>query len=118
MRHPTEDDLLLDLIKTNQSTEGTTLSKKQHEKHGKYNPWQASNKFGSWNKAKARAGIYGEERKPKVTNKEILKDLKKCLNQVDKLTADKYRDIGNHSLTTLYSHFDSFSQAKQQAENL
>jgi len=38
---PTEDKLIKDLILTNRRTDGKTITRKQYEKHGDYNPWQA-----------------------------------------------------------------------------
>jgi len=114
---PTEDRLLMDLIKTNKKTEGETLTKKQYEKQGNYNPWQATNKFGSWNEAKASAGIYKENTdKKRLTDKQILKDLKQVNNQVeDVITVEDYKEKGNHSISNIYNRFNSFTKAREKA---
>jgi len=111
---PSEDTLLKDLIKTNRKTEGETITKKQYEKEGDYNPWQAANRFGSWNEAKASAGVYGETRKNKVSDKELLEDIKRVSEQ-NELSTKTYREHGNHSISTIYNRFESFETAKEKA---
>jgi len=117
---PTEDRLLKDLIKTNNRTEGETLTKKQYKKHGEYNPWQAANRFNSWNKARASAGIYKEQSTGKqITDKELLKDLKKVNEQVEGLmNVSDYKQHGNHSISLIYNRFDSFPTARSKAYNI
>jgi len=112
---PTEDELLMDLIKTNRRTDGDSLTKEQYEKHGEHNPWQAANRFNTWNEARASAGIYKENVRPQeITDKDILDDLKKVHDE-NKLTVDKYREQGRYSITLIYDRFDSFTSAKNKA---
>ncbi len=118
--HPTRDDLLMDLIKTNRETEGETITKKQYEKHGEYNPWQAVNRFNSWHNAKASAGVYKENTDEKrITNKELLKDIKKVNDKVEgQIQVHHYRKHGKHSVTTIYNRFNSFPTARGKAYNI
>lgn len=117
---PSEDDLLLDLIKTNRRTEGETLTKKQYLKHGDYNPWQAVNRFGSWHNAKASAGIYKRDiDKTRITDKQLLKDIKRVHDQLDKqVTVEDYKKHGTYSISTIYNRFPSFTSARGKAYNL
>jgi len=117
---PTEDDLLMDLIKTNDRTDGETITKKQYKKHGDYNPWQARNRFGSWNEAKASAGVYKEDTDQRIyTDTEILEDMKQVNDKVDGLmTIDKYREHGKHSISSIYNRFNSFTKARAKAYNI
>jgi len=117
---PTEDDLLMDLIKTNRRTEGETMSKKQYEKHGDNNPWQAVNRFGSWEEAKATAGIYKNSiERQTITKKDILEDLKKVNDETEGLlTVEKYKEHGQYSISSLYNRFDSFTTARSKAYNI
>lgn len=117
---PTEDDLLKDLIKTNRSTDGESMTQKQYEKHGDYNPWQAANKFGSWNEARASAGIYKDQSVGKrVTDKDVLQDLKQVNGDTDGLmTAEDYREHGEYSISLIYNRFTSFPTARSKAYNI
>lgn len=117
---PTEDDLLRDLIKTNKSTEGETMTQKQYEKHGDNNPWQAVNRFGSWNEAKATAGIYKKSvDKQRTTDKQILEDLKKVNQETEGLMkVEDYREKGKYSITLIYNRFNSFPTARSKAYNI
>jgi len=117
---PTEDDLLMDLIKTNRSTEGETMTQKQYEKHGDYNPWQAVNRFGSWNNARASAGIYQDQRTgKKIKDKEILEDLKKVSENTEgQAKTQDYRDKGEYSISLIYNRFSSYSSAREKAYNI
>lgn len=110
---PSEDTLLKDLIKTNRETEGETITKKQYEEKGDYNPWQAANRFGSWNEAKASAGVYGETRKNRITDKELLKDMEEVSEQAE-LSTKTYKEYGTYSISTIYNRFDSFETAKEK----
>lgn len=114
MVQPTEDDLLMDLIKTNKETDGKTMTRKQYEKNGDYNPWQAVNRFGSWREARASAGVYAEHDTSRITDNEILEDIKD--KAVDgEITAREYRDKGEYSASTVYNRFDSFESARSKA---
>lgn len=117
---PTEDRLLKDLIKTNRSTEGETMTQKQYEKHGDYNPWQAANRFGSWNEARASAGIYKEQSTGKqVTDKDILQDMKQINEDTEGLMKVKdYREHGKYSTSLIYNRFNSFTTARSKAYNI
>jgi|APHM01.1.fsa_nt_gi hypothetical protein len=117
---PTKDRLILDMVETNRETEGKTITQNQYEKHGKYNPWQARNRFGSWSEAKASAGVYSNQRRRnKVTGKKILEDLKEVNGLTEnKLTVQDYKDKGSYSLSSLYNHFDSFDTAVRKAYNI
>lgn len=117
---PTEDDLLKDLIKTNRRTDGDTMTQKQYQKHGDHNPWQAANRFGSWNQARAAAGIYKDRRrKPAVKDLEILEDMKKVNDETEGLlTVEKYREHGEYSITAVYNRFNSFPSARAKAYNI
>lgn len=114
---PTEDRLLMDMIKTNRRTEGETMTQKQYETHGKYNPWQAANRFGSWNEAKASAGIYKKQReKTRTSEKKILKDIKKVKEKTGGTpTVKDYRDHGKYSVSLVYKRFNSFTEAREKA---
>lgn len=111
---PSEDTLLKDLIKTNRITAGETISKKQYEEEGDYNPWQAANRFGSWNEAKATAGVYAETRENNVTEEELLEDLERVSEETN-LSTTSYREHGKYSLSTYYNRFQSFESAKEKA---
>lgn len=119
-RHATEDDLLMDLIKTNRRTDGETMSKKQYEKHGEYNPWQAVNKFGSWYDAKTSAGIYKKSPdRTRVSDEELLKDVKKVSDSLDReIKAEDYLEHGEYGLSTLYNRFGSFKTVRGKAYNI
>jgi len=117
---PTEDDLLMDLIKTNRSTDGDTITRQQYKRHGDHNPWQAVNRFGSWREARAAAGVFREETgKKQFTDKEILKDLKKVNQKIEGLmTVEDYKKHGNISISLIYNRFDSFPTARSKAYNI
>lgn len=117
---PTEDRLIMDLIKTNRRTDGETTTRKQYNRHGKYNSWQAANRFGSWREAKATAGIYKKQRNQKrVTDTELLKDLKRVNQETDGLMkTHHYRDKGKFSVSLIYNRFDSFPTARSKAYNI
>lgn len=117
---PTEDRLLMDLIETNRETSGETMTKKQYKKHGDYNPWQASNRFSSWNEAKAAAGIYKQNPdKKQVKDTEILKDLKRLNNKTEgEITVGDYKKHGKYSIGLVYNRFDSFPTARSKAYNI
>jgi hypothetical protein len=117
---PTEDRLLMDLIKTNRRTEGETLTKKQYEKDGDYNPWQAANKFGSWKEAKTSAGVYREKQRDKeISDQELLEDLKQVHEdkQGYPSVAD-YKEEGCYSISTMYNRFGSFKTALGKVVNM
>jgi len=117
---PTEDKLIKDLILTNRRTDGKTITRKQYEKHGDYNPWQAVNRFGSWREARAKAGVFREETgKNKTSKREILEDMKNVNNKVDgHLTIPDYREHGQYSVSLIYTRFDSFTDARNKAYNI
>jgi len=117
---PTEDDLLKDLIKTNRETDGETMTQKQYEQHGDNNPWQAVNRFGSWNEARARAGIFKEQRTGKtISDRELLEDLKKVNDKVEGLMkVSDYKKHGEYSVTLIYNRFGSFTSARSKAYNI
>lgn len=117
---PTEDDLIMDLIQTNRSTDGDTITRKQHEKHGEYNPWQAVNRFGSWRQARATAGVFREDSgRNKASNTEILEDMAKVNEQVDgHLKIKDYREKGEYSISLIYNRFESFTSARAKAYNI
>jgi len=117
---PTEDRILMDMIKTNRRTDGDTITRKQYEKHGDYNPWQAVNRFGSWREARAKAGVFREETRNKTyTDKEILEDLKKVNENVEGLmTVSDYKEHGEISISLIYNRFGSFTSARSKAYNI
>lgn len=112
---PPEDRIIKDLIKTNRRTEGQSLTMEEYREHGEYNPRQASNRFGSWNEARATAGIY-KERTKKISENKLLKDLADADKKVQgRLTVEKYREHGEYSVNTIYNRFNSFSSARKKA---
>jgi len=117
---PTEDKLIKDLILTNRRTDGDTITRKQYEKHGDYNPWQAVNRFGSWREARATAGVFREESgRNKTPKHEILKDMAEVNKQVDgHLNIEDYREHGQFSVSLIYTRFDSFTDARNKAYNI
>lgn len=116
---PSEDRLLMDLIKTNRQTEGETMTQEQYERHGKYNPWQAANRFGSWKEAKTSAGIYKKNvDQTRITDTQLIEDLKKVNEQTKgEMTVQDYKDKGNFSIGLIYNRFDSFITARHKAYN-
>lgn len=117
---PTEDNLLLDLIKTNNETEGKTITKEEYKEHGDYNPWQAANRFGSWKEAKTSAGVYHPEPdRKRISNQELLEDLGRVNEKVDgQVTIPEYREQGKYSVSLFYNRFDSWETARQKSYHL
>jgi len=109
-----DDEILEDLIKTNRRTDGITISKEQYREHGSYSVKTPVRHFGTWNKAKERAGVYGEERKKQITEEQLLDDLKNVEDSYGELTTETYREHGNHSVMTIYNRFGSFKKARNQ----
>lgn len=115
---PTEEQLIQDLKNTEQQVEGT-LTAAEYNDLGNFSARSASNKFGSWNQAKAAADL---EISPSTgptknyTDDELLNDLTETAEQIEgKLTAEKYNEHGNHSSATYHQRFGSWSQAKEKA---
>lgn len=111
MSQPTKRDLVEDLIVTNRRTDGETVTMKQHEKHGEYNPWQAVTRFGSWYEAKTSAGVYRPPSKVRreVSNQELKDDVQRVRNEVEDFTVQDYREKGNYSASLIYRRFDSIN---------
>lgn len=117
---PSNDDLLMDLIKTNRRTDGETMTQEQYKKHGEYNPWQATSKYGTWTKAKTTAGIYkNTSAENTITDKELLKDIKQVKREAeDTVKVKDYKKHGTYSISTIYDRFESFSKARKKAGNI
>jgi len=113
---PTEDDILLDLIKTNRRTEGETLTKKQYKEHGEHNPWNAVNRFNTWNEAKQTAGVYKDNPDTtRISREDIVDDMAEIYEEKGKLDVQTYKEHGQYSISTVYNKFDSFNQPRHQA---
>lgn len=92
------------------------MSQKQYQRHGDHNPWQAANKFGSWNKAKAAAGVYKKNPdQTRITDKQLLEDLKKINDNTESVTVQNYRKKGKYSVSLIYNRFESFPAARRKA---
>lgn len=117
MTHPTEDQLLTDLIKTNRRTEGETISREQHMEEGEYNPWQVESYFGSWNEGKKTAGVYRESPDLRqMSDEDILRDMKRVNNEVEgHLQVEDYKERGEYGISTIYNRFESFKKARNKA---
>jgi hypothetical protein len=104
-------DLLEDMIKTANRTEGEHLSATQYDEHGELSRSEIYRHFGSFVKAKKHAGLFG--RAPvefeSVSREEVIKDMHVVADKADGLiTTDDFDKYGEYSTDVVYNHFDSF----------
>jgi hypothetical protein len=113
---PTKDDLLMDMVKTNRRTPGETMTSLEYTEHGEYDRHHATRRYGSWEEAKAAAGIYKYGDQYQISEQALLADIKRVDSEVDgKVTVDDYREHGEHHLRTYYHRFDGFAEARDRA---
>jgi len=113
----TSDKNLLDDIKRVATELGlNSLSQKDYKKYGKYSCDTMTRRFGSWintmNLAGLEVGNYS-----KITNDELLNDLKKAANQLNKksITQLEYKTSGKYSPDAFTDHFGSWFLALEKA---
>lgn len=104
-------DILEDLIKTADRTEGEHLTATQYEEHGEFSRSTVYHRFGSFVRAKKKAGLYGKApvEFDSVSREEIVEDMHRTAEKADGLITTKdFNKYGEYSLNVVYDHFDSF----------
>lgn len=114
--YPTKDELILDMKKTNQRTEGETMTSTTYSEEGKYDRHHARRRFGTWKNAKATAGIYKYGHGYDISEEELLQSIRDVNQKVeDRATTNDYREHGEYQLRTFYNRFESFVEARKKA---
>lgn len=119
-RKPTEkipkEKIKADIHRVNLTVQGP-LTMEKYRKHGNYTCWPVVDRYGSWNKAKEKLGM---EKVPpgdpgKITEKEILEDMKKTADETEgPLTTKKYRQNGEYSAGLVQQRIGGFNKAKKK----
>jgi hypothetical protein len=104
-------NILADLIKTANRTEGKHLTATQYDEHGNFSRTTVHRRFGSFVRAKKKAGLYG--RAPlefdSVTREQIIDDMHVVAEKAEGLiTTNDFDEYGEYSIDVVYDHFDSF----------
>lgn len=111
-------DVKDDIIKVFNKYIEDIFSFEDYEKHGKYGQITFYKFFDDWVDALKECGIYGkvDVGRRKVSNKELLDDLRKSNEKVDgSLTSREYDIVGNYALKLAQLRFGSWNNAKKAA---
>jgi len=106
--------MIKDLKKCNREVDGI-LSMAKYNELGKYHSQTIVRRFDKWNKAKEIAGLAIYNREGKIEDDEILGDIKRVAEKIDKnITKRDYNKHGKFSSVTISNHFGSWNKAKKE----
>ena len=106
--------MIQDLKRCDREVDGILTMSKYNEL-GKYHPQTITKNFDKWNKAKEIAGLAIYNREGKIKDDEILNDIKRVAEKLDKnITKRGYDKHGKFTSVTARNHFGSWDKAKKE----
>lgn len=98
---------------------GDSFSVEDYADHGKYSRSHVNDIFGSWNKAKEKAGLETNAswRKEAISDYDLNQDLKRVARLIyGPLHRDEYDELGKYSEGTVMRRFDGWTDMRDQLE--
>ena len=95
----TDEELLSDVQRVCSKLQQTSLSANEYDEHGEYSSCTVSRRFGSWNKALAKAGI--NARNAFHTQEDLFENIEEVW--IKKGTQPTRRDMDNKELSSISS---------------
>jgi len=92
-------------------------SGREYQEHGNHSLRTMRRAFGTWVKARKKAGLEGGPSKNKAIDKEeLLADLRRVADELEKTpTEEDYRQHGKYSMGPIRSKFETLADARVQA---
>ena len=117
-RNPSKDEMISDIIHVAEKLNTTTLTKKQYQSHGKFNPDTIAKKFDGWSIALESCGLIPSKTsiKPRYKNatpNKLIEDIKRVAQKLntDTLTSTEYDFHGKYNHNSVAKAFGSWKQA-------